>query len=156
MGPLPTLWASSGDQNLLRTSILTILTEIVTAVGTSSNDAEGVHLQVLPLVSYSTNKNNKESIYLAEEGYLLWKAILEHLTVYTTNIHNLFQNIIVTMKSQDYEHTTNCVTLIELYLCSGGTNFMNSYSNEIANAFALTINNIKTVRQHFKASIFFQ
>jgi hypothetical protein len=142
VGPLPALWSSSVDQNLLRTSILTILTEIVAAVGSSSNDAARVHDQVLSLVQYSTNKNQSESIYLADEGFKLWSQIMQHLTVYTPNIHQLFNNVVVMME-HDYDHAEECARLIGSYVCSGGGTFINAYSTNVQHILVNTVTQVR-------------
>ena len=88
VGPLPALWAGAEDQNLLRASILTILRDIVEAVGTGP-DSLRVHSQILPLVQYATDRTQKESVYLSDEGLRLWRAIVSIANMYTEQIHAL-------------------------------------------------------------------
>ena len=141
VGPLPQLWTASEDQNLLRTSILTILTEIVNAVGTSV-DSERVHAQVFPLVLYATDTSQPESIYLADEGLKLWQSILSHTTTYTPQLHTLFSNVI-SMMIRDFDHTTECMALLESYLCTGGVTFIQAYSSALRDMFVRTVGQVR-------------
>jgi hypothetical protein len=141
VGPLPQLWSASAEQNLLRTSILKILTEIVVAVGTSP-DAERVHLQVLPLVQYATDTSQSESVYLADEGLKLWQSIMSNTTSYTGQLHQLFQNVTAIM-THDFDRTSECMSLLESYICAGGVRFVQDHSSGLQNMFARAVGKVR-------------
>ena len=181
VGPLPSLWSASADQNLLRTSILTMLTEIVIAVGTTEASLS-VQSQVLPLVQYATNKSQPESIYLADEGLTLcvslfvvccfvlccvldltwlllpslsllpllpflflthrWQKIMENMTTYTPDLHRSFQNILHLMH-HDFEHTEVCMSIVDSYICGGGTVFLQEYSAGLRDMFNTSVGKVR-------------
>ena len=129
VGPLPALWSAAVDQNLLRASILTILRDIVEAVGTGPESAR-VHAQVLPLVQYATDRSQKESVYLSDEGLRLWRSIVSYTQSYTEQIHVLFQNV-PSMMAHDFDHAEDCMALLDTYTCIGGQQFVSAYASQL-------------------------
>jgi hypothetical protein len=77
---LPPLWAESGDENLIKQAILTMITAITTSLKEKSLK---YHQLILPLIRDSVDPSSELAVYLLEDGIDLWTAILQQTP--TTN-----------------------------------------------------------------------
>ncbi|KAG9243299.1 armadillo-type protein [Calycina marina] len=71
---LPAVWETSGEEHLLKQSILTILTTIVCAL---KEDSQRYHRLVLPLIQRAVEPGSEMQVYLLEEALELWLEILQ-------------------------------------------------------------------------------
>ena len=71
---LPPLWAESGEENLIKQAILTMITAITTSLKEKSLK---YHPLILPLIRDSVDPNSETAVYLLEDGLDLWAAILQ-------------------------------------------------------------------------------
>jgi Importin-beta N-terminal domain len=74
MGMLPPLWDASGDENLMKQAILTMITAITTSL---TKQSLKYHPQILPLIRDSVEPNSETLVYLLEEALDLWSAIMQ-------------------------------------------------------------------------------
>ena len=74
MSMLPPLWAESGEENLIKQAILTMITAITTSLKEKSLK---YHQLVLPLIRDSVDPNSEIAVYLLEDGLDLWTAVLQ-------------------------------------------------------------------------------
>ncbi|EQC34210.1 hypothetical protein SDRG_08413 [Saprolegnia diclina VS20] len=130
--PLPTIWeaAASSDANLLRGKVLSLLCRIMETEVDFVLDAD-LQAMVLSVVSYATNPDEPETVYLMDQGLALWLRLTEVLEVYAPPCHNTFANI-VTALSRDTEHLHAGMTLFENYLAIGGATFWATYGQDVA------------------------
>ena len=77
---LPPLWAESGEENLIKQAILTMITAITTSLKEKSLK---YHQLILPLIRDSVDPHSEIAVYLLEDGLDLWTAILQQTP--TTN-----------------------------------------------------------------------
>ena len=71
---LPPLWAESGEENLIKQAILTMITAITTSLKEKSLK---YHPLILPLIHDSVDPKSELAVYLLEDGLDLWAAILQ-------------------------------------------------------------------------------
>lgn len=71
---LPPLWAESGEENLIKQAILTMITALITSLKEKSLK---YHQLILPLIRDSVDPNSEIAVYLLEDGLDLWAAILQ-------------------------------------------------------------------------------
>ncbi|KAF4624585.1 hypothetical protein G7Y89_g13584 [Cudoniella acicularis] len=69
----PTLWESSGEEHMLKQSILTLISTLVTAMGEKSQRYNAL---VLPFIQGAVAPGSEMQIYLLEEALDLWSTIL--------------------------------------------------------------------------------
>jgi hypothetical protein len=74
MSMLPLLWTESGEENLIKQAILTMITAITTSLKEKSLK---YHQLILPLIRDSVDPNSEMALYLLEDGIDLWTAILQ-------------------------------------------------------------------------------
>ncbi|KAF2151677.1 ARM repeat-containing protein [Myriangium duriaei CBS 260.36] len=70
---LPTLWEQSGDEHMMKQSILTVLSRLVQALKQSSGR---FHAMLIPIISNAVQSDSEMQIYLLEEALDLWRSIL--------------------------------------------------------------------------------
>ena len=78
-----------------------------------------MHSQILPLVQYATDRTQKESVYLSDEGLQPWRAIVSNTNMYTEQIHALLQNV-PKMMAHDFDHAEDCMGCWTLTLALEG------------------------------------
>jgi len=74
MSMLPSLWAESGEEHLMKQAILTMITAIVNSLGQKSLS---YHASVLPIIHDSIQPESEAIVYLLEDSLDLWAAILQ-------------------------------------------------------------------------------
>lgn len=74
MSMLPSLWAESGEEHLMKQAILTMITAIVNSLGQKSLS---YHASILPIIHDSVQPGSEAIVYLLEEALDLWAAILQ-------------------------------------------------------------------------------
>jgi Importin-beta N-terminal domain len=74
MSMLPTLWADSGEEHLMKQAVLTMITAIITSLGPKSKK---YHADIIPLIYDSVKPDSEASVYLLEEALDLWAAIIQ-------------------------------------------------------------------------------
>ena len=141
--PLPNLWESSRKQNLLRSSILGILRQIVEAVGALPDVAPKLHSTIYPLIAYSIDTRHPESIYLSDDGLALWEAVLKATPIYVNELHNLFSCALPLLEF-DLSRTKIIMSIMSCYILIGGREFMKVSSNIIINCFKLVLENARS------------
>lgn len=70
---LPPLWEQSGDEHLMKQSILTILARLINAM---KADSRSYHSLVLPIVRGAVEPGSETQIYLLDDALDLWHAVL--------------------------------------------------------------------------------
>lgn len=71
---LASLWEASGQQYLLKQSIFSILSALVTSLACA---ADRYYPLIIPLIANSTSADSETRVYLLEEALDLWEKILE-------------------------------------------------------------------------------
>jgi hypothetical protein len=71
-----------------------------------------------------------------------WQKIMENMTTYTPDLHRSFQNILHLMH-HDFEHTEVCMSIVDLYICGGGTVFLQEYSAGLRDMFNTSVGKVR-------------
>jgi hypothetical protein len=70
---LPGLWDASGEEHLMKQSILTLLSTLVASM---KDQSQRYHPLILPLIRMAVEPGSDVAVYLMEEALDLWTAIL--------------------------------------------------------------------------------
>ncbi|KAF0690107.1 Aste57867_18501 [Aphanomyces stellatus] len=148
VNPLPSIWevAGSSDANLLRGKILSLLTRIMEIEWQGASDVE-LQNMVLSVVSFATNPNQPDSVYLMDEGLALWIRLTEVVEVYTPALHDIFANIVLAL-SRDTEHIQSGLTLFENYVVIGTSNFWSTYALDVSRLLRSFVGQVKPEISH--------
>ncbi|CAK4703776.1 unnamed protein product, partial [Aphanomyces euteiches] len=148
VNPLPSIWeaAGSSEANLLRGKILSLLTRIMEIEWSGTSDVE-LQNMVLSVVSYATNPNQPDSIYLMDQGLALWIRLTEVVEVYTPALHEIFANIVQAL-SRDTEHIQSGLLLFENYVILGTTSFWTTYGLDVSRLLRSFIGEVKPEISH--------
>jgi hypothetical protein len=87
---LPELWQESENHNMLKCAILSTLVHLEIALGSDSTVLQPLVIQVIEL---SCDINQKECVYLLEDGLELWQALLQNTPYQTPSIMDLFKKM---------------------------------------------------------------
>eukprot|EP00026_Physarum_polycephalum_P001064 Phypoly_transcript_01065.p1 GENE.Phypoly_transcript_01065~~Phypoly_transcript_01065.p1 ORF type:complete len:971 (+),score=137.37 Phypoly_transcript_01065:1-2913(+) len=139
---LGALWTVSCNMqlNLLKSSIVRTLTSLVHAIG-SDPSAQSAHTAILPVVNYSSHYNSADSVYLLEDGLLLWLAVLSHANASSPALLSLFPHL-PEILDNTLEHLEVCMKILETYLLLGMTEFMHLHAASVADTFLKLIGNV--------------
>ncbi len=143
VSPLPALWESSDEQNLLRKAVLSVVTKVI-AVGSNDAVAALMGSVILPLLTVATNPARPEAIYLMEDGLELWQAVLRRAPVvgFPAELSALFPNIATTLE-QDFDFLRPAMFIVEAYVLTGGADFVHAHGAALAALFARVAGNVK-------------
>ena len=114
MGVLPTLWAESGEEHLMKQAILTMITAIINAL---RQKGKTFHQPIYPLIHDSVQTESEASVYLQEEALELWSALLTQ-----TSSNDLPAQLLSMIKSLlpllelGSEHLRQCFEILESYV----------------------------------------
>ncbi|KAJ2597229.1 hypothetical protein GGF39_003138 [Coemansia sp. RSA 1721] len=87
---IPPLWQSALQENLYQTTILSLVTKLVEALGVHST---AIQPFVAPLVQHSIDLSDQAHIYLIEDGLELWLALIRNCSALDPSISGLVQSI---------------------------------------------------------------
>ena len=73
MALLPPLWDQAGEEYLMKQTILSILTALITSM---KKDSHRYHPLILPLIQASIDPSSETHVYLLEDALDLWSTIL--------------------------------------------------------------------------------
>ncbi|KAG0233322.1 hypothetical protein BGW42_007520 [Actinomortierella wolfii] len=108
---LPPLWEAAGDQNLLQSAILVIMTKLVESLKSQSL---GLHALVMPLIRMSVDPSQPTHVYLMEDGFELWQATLKSAQQATDDLLSLAPAA-VTLLSQGMDNMKILLKILTSY-----------------------------------------
>ncbi|RHY93371.1 hypothetical protein DYB35_000340 [Aphanomyces astaci] len=151
--PLPAIWEAAGsvDANLLRGKILSLLTRIMEIDWHDVSDGE-LRSMVLSVVSFATNPNQPDSVYLMDQGLALWIRLTEVVDVYTQPLHDVFSNVVLAL-SRDTEHVQSGLTLLENYAIIGAAAFWSAYAMDVSRLLHSIVGQVKPEISHMVTSV---
>ncbi|KAI0320679.1 ARM repeat-containing protein [Amylostereum chailletii] len=129
--PLPQLWLQAGSDFMFKNSLLTTLTDLVTALGENSGPLSAI---VVPLVQEGLSPGF--AVQLDDHTFKLWMAALRHAT--TLQGYNGGQGLIdlfpllVSLLSQNLDVLGKITSILESYFLLGANE---SYSAALFSAF---------------------
>eukprot|EP01114_Cavostelium_apophysatum_P022781 TRINITY_DN8363_c0_g1_i1.p1 TRINITY_DN8363_c0_g1~~TRINITY_DN8363_c0_g1_i1.p1 ORF type:complete len:1020 (-),score=251.29 TRINITY_DN8363_c0_g1_i1:59-3118(-) len=129
---LKLLWKSSEPSeayNLLKQAIVTAMVKLVQS-GFEDPNSVVTEQFIVPIIRHSTDITQPDTIYLAEEGLLLWMNTVAQAKQMTSSLLALFPNLIGIMKNS-YEHTKISMRIIEEYLLLGMADFLKTYMQDL-------------------------
>ncbi|KAJ5354809.1 hypothetical protein N7541_005853 [Penicillium brevicompactum] len=71
---LPPLWESSGEEHLMKQTILTLLSSLIVSL---KQESVRYHSLILPLIQSSVEPGSETIVYLLDEALDLWHAIIQ-------------------------------------------------------------------------------
>lgn len=87
---LPQLWQESEEHNMLRCAIVATLVQVVKAGGSAIIE---LNQFLYPIIQLGTDTQQNAIVYLLEDALELWLAVLEHSTIMTNELMQLFNNM---------------------------------------------------------------
>lgn len=134
---------SSGNENLMRTSIVILLTVLISRTGCKALQSNVVKRLVFPVIEFAVNmKKGYGGTYMMEEGCELWAAVVAGSTEYTEELRLLFpqtQQIL----GVDFDNLREVFNLIESYALLGGEAFMREYGNILNDILSRALRDVK-------------
>ncbi|KAG7385903.1 Importin-11 [Phytophthora pseudosyringae] len=151
--PLPALWANESDaSNLVRGKILQLMAKLLSSVKEAQKNPSGVCVEAgsvqtlldmcVQVIRFATDVSNPDEVFLMESGLELWNETIEVSTVYTEELHLLFNNVLRLME-RDYEHVALVLSLLEDYLRLGKAQFWQTYHANVSDLLQSVIGNVK-------------
>ncbi|KAJ2725539.1 hypothetical protein GGI07_001165 [Coemansia sp. Benny D115] len=127
---IPPLWQSAAQENMYQTTILSLVTTLINALG-----AQSVELQhfVAPLVQHSVDLDNPAHVYLLEDGLELWLALIRHATRLDPSIRELIR-CIPSLLQHSTETFKTVLKVVEAYALLDGEAIFREYGLALFNA----------------------
>ena len=143
---LPAVWSEcQAKQNLLRTTILDVITNLVNALGWQS---EAIHAPiVLPMLAHVLDVRNAASStnFVVEFALDLWQSTMRNAVRYTPELAALFGALMNYMR-HNTSYLRRCMTIIESYVHLGRADFMKTYAASIADIFSGLLTQSQQIR----------
>lgn len=124
MGILPSLWAESGEEHLMKQAILTMITAIINSLG-----QKGIiyHQPIYPLIHDSVQPDSEASVYLLEESLELWAALLAQTPSTDPPAELLaMSRSLLPLLELGSEHLRQCFEILESYMMLSPTTVLDS------------------------------
>lgn len=87
--------------------------------------SQSIHSFVIPLISYSTDPNAPDQIYMIEDGLELWQTTLQNASKSSPELVKLFPNILKIIKTGEWDYLINALRITEGYILLCKNDFMN-------------------------------
>uniref|UniRef100_A0A7S2DDA8 Importin-7/11-like TPR repeats domain-containing protein n=1 Tax=Octactis speculum TaxID=3111310 RepID=A0A7S2DDA8_9STRA len=148
--PLPGIWADSEDQNLLRKSVLSLLTLLVRACGGGGSVGPGLTTQsthamlkplVMPMLEVATDTRLADNDYLIEDGLELWKVTVLEAPDYSMDLDALFPNL-CRLLSRDLEFLQQGMAILDAYVVIGGRTFLTNHAGPVSEMLFLVVGDV--------------
>ena len=143
--PLETIWTTVQDQNILRKSVVRLLSLVVSALGPRAVEAllEGL---ILPILQLTTDLASTENEYLREDGLELWVVTMRQCPGYSEALHGLFPRSMEMLTQGDGSHELSefelSIQLLDAYIVIGGETFLGAYAAIVAQTLTATIDTV--------------
>lgn len=133
---------SSGDE-LLRTSIVTLLTAVIRKTGVITLQASETRKVIMAVLEYSIDiRPGRGGLYMLEEGCELWLAVIEASGEYSNDLHRLFPFTMEILR-RDYENLNKVFDLMKAYMLLGADAFMREFAQGITQTLRRTMENVR-------------
>ncbi|XP_065183724.1 importin-11-like [Sycon ciliatum] len=135
---LPRLWEESVDHDMLRCSIVTVLSRIVRALGSMSTS---LYALLMPIIAHCTDLSQPAHIYLLEDGLELWHLTLccaPQCTVELLNLFNVWHDLLDLR-----EHLNFCLMLLDSYLRLDAATFLQTYGAALVDTIHGLLNDVR-------------
>ncbi|KAJ1959844.1 hypothetical protein GGI12_004128, partial [Dipsacomyces acuminosporus] len=129
---LPPLWQSAAGENLYQTSILSLVTKLVEALGPQSAALQEL---VSPLIQHSIDRDDPAHVYLIEDGIDLWLALIRNATRLDQNLIGLLEYM-PELLQYSTETLKHLLKVIEGYALIDGAGMFQAYGQAIVDAVA--------------------
>lgn len=138
---LPPLWQWAGDgENLLKTSIVIMLTKLTKSLG-----AESFHLHYLnvPVIAHSVDSASPSVVYLLEDGLELWSTTV-HFAVEMGDGLDQLAPYLVNLLTIGSENLKTVVRLVNSYLLLSADFFVQNYGKALFENLGLILNELRS------------
>eukprot|EP01117_Protostelium_nocturnum_P019129 TRINITY_DN8201_c0_g1_i1.p1 TRINITY_DN8201_c0_g1~~TRINITY_DN8201_c0_g1_i1.p1 ORF type:complete len:1015 (+),score=363.64 TRINITY_DN8201_c0_g1_i1:126-3170(+) len=151
---LKNLWnisANSESYNLLKQSIVRTCSLLVNSVGqVELNTGTSDNLEILkgaiqfsvPVISHSVNESNPDSVYLMEDGLVLWETAMKQSPDFVPELLPLFA-MMPSICANTSEHIFINMKIVEEYLVLGRVEFLKVYATSLVSIFSSLIGTMK-------------
>ncbi|KAJ2882355.1 hypothetical protein FB639_002410, partial [Coemansia asiatica] len=140
---IPPLWQSALQENLYQTTILSLVTKLVEALGVHST---AIQHFIAPLVQHSIDLSDSAHVYLIEDGLELWLALVRNSSALDPSICELLKSI-PGLLQYSTETLKKVLKIIEGYiLINGNAVFVEHGSMLLHGLHALVSDNTLAVR----------
>jgi len=118
------LWKESEDHNLLQTSIVTALTNLV-------KDAKGMngafYSGFIPgVINYGTQIDAPQSLYLLEDCLLLWEETLRQIPELTDELLAIYPQVAKVIEN-NYNNVKSCMKIMKRYFVLANNEFLEQH-----------------------------
>eukprot|EP01102_Stenamoeba_stenopodia_P011283 TRINITY_DN3451_c0_g2_i1.p1 TRINITY_DN3451_c0_g2~~TRINITY_DN3451_c0_g2_i1.p1 ORF type:complete len:662 (+),score=119.59 TRINITY_DN3451_c0_g2_i1:292-1986(+) len=125
---LADLWKNSHDHNLMKSAIMRALKRLVKSLDNGAMDFYGF---LIPVIKYSTDMAQPESVYLMEDGLSLWLHTVKQALALDPQLLALYPNVTALFQST-LEHLKPCLKITEAYLLVAKDQFLFSYIGAVS------------------------
>lgn len=136
---LPSIWQGADDQSLARMQVLIALHRLVVTLG---EDSPSLYPILLPMLMYSIDVTEPESITLSEDGVAVWQSVLRQAPLPDPELLRLVPGFMPLLE-RGLDHLPEANNILQSYILLFGGSFMQQYSHVITGFLDIVIGNVK-------------
>jgi len=149
---LQSLWKTTESEDslhLLHQAIVRAMSKMLQNVISSENAAKSSSLDYVfdfaaTLVEQSIRIDLPDSIYLLEDGLILWHDLMLLMPRINERLFTLYRNVDLLLK-QSFEYLQILMRIVEDYLLLGQETFLQLYTESMVSSFDTVLGNVKTM-----------
>lgn len=119
----------AGGDNLMRTGIVDLLTNVVKRVGAAWTQSDNLRKILIAILAYSIDTERGASLMMAE-GCELWGVVLRMSTEYNDDLRQLYSHTEKILQV-DFDHLREVFSIMESYVLLGGVEFMREFGGMV-------------------------
>ena len=136
---LPTIWQAAEGQSLVRIQVLVALQRLVVTLGEASSS---LYPTVLPMLTYSIDVTQPESVTLAEDGMAVWQSLMRQAPSAHAQLTCLVPGFLPLL-ARGFDQLDEANSILQSYVLLYGRTFMEQYSQVVTGFLDLVIGNVK-------------
>jgi len=138
MAALPGVWDDAEGQALLRVQVLEVMLKLVGALGGGSG---GTYPLVVPMLRYSLDVAQPDSLTLIEDALQLWLSCLRNAGSPEWALLDLFP-LLAAICEGSTEHVRPAMQLTQSCVLLGGAEFLGRHGESVKRVFATLLGNV--------------
>ncbi|KAG5186194.1 armadillo-type protein, partial [Tribonema minus] len=128
---MPLVWSAAEEQTPLRITCLTLMAQIVLAVGTTPGAAQALAPVVVPMIALACHVDARDAdAYMITGGMELWLQYTRRCPAYTAELHALFL-LLAGVLERDMECVKTGMLLLEAYALLGQQAMLSAYAEHV-------------------------
>lgn len=133
----------SGDKNLLRTSIVTLLTTVCRKTGSAALQSQAMRKTVFEVIDFAVDLGKgKGGHFMMEEGCELWTVVVSSSKEYSQELAMLFPKTLAIL-GLDFDNLKEVFRLMEEYALVGKEQFMTQYGGSMLQTLEKVLDSVK-------------